>query len=190
MEEKKLLLYTALFLFTGCTQVNEKNTAGNRDTPPPASDTQSLARMPNTTQPVAEDSTQYLFNIEGNYALERNDASCKMELTIFKNKKQLEYRLKTNTRHWQGDVEVTLNEKRDGYYITFKNIEWSEYEGGALPDENDTEDQEQVALPQEVQGVLYKNEITIQNTGNAMNYYVKFGDCNLKYIRLVKTKLL
>ena len=41
-------------------------------------------------------------------------------------------------------------------------------------------------LPKDIEGVLYKDEITIQNSGNAMNYYVKFAECDLKYIHLTK----
>ena len=81
-------------------------------------------------------------------------------------------------------AEIELNEKKDGYYITFNNIEWSENEG-ALDDDGEQIDKE-IVLPTTVQGVLYKNEITIQNTGNAMNYYVKIGECDLKFIHLIR----
>ncbi|MFV0470407.1 MAG: hypothetical protein ACK5L7_00005, partial [Paludibacteraceae bacterium] len=76
------------------------------------------------------------------------------------------------------------NDKKDGYYLTLKNIEWSENEG-ALDEEGEQVD-DSVELPKEIQGVLYKNEITIQNTGNSMNYYVKIAECDQKYIHLIK----
>ena len=44
--------------------------------------------------------------------------------------------------------------------------------------------EENVPLPQEIQGVMYENEMTILNYGNAMNYYVKPGNCYVKYIYL------
>ena len=77
-----------------------------------------------------------------------------------------------------------LNERADGYYITFKDIEWSEYLGAIDPE--GTKSEEDLELPKDIQGVLYKDEITIQNSGNAMNYYVKFGECDLMYIHLIK----
>jgi len=132
------------------------------------------------------DTVKYFFEIEGLYTLADTNSCCKMELRIHRNKKQFNYQLNTATRQWQGDVLLTVNEKKDGYYITLQGIEWSEYEGVVDPDEPEEELKEETAFPQDVQGVFYYNEITIQNTGNSMNYYVKFDDCDLKYIHLVK----
>lgn len=69
-------------------------------------------------------------------------------------------------------------------YLTLKNIEWSENEG--ISDDGGEPIEDDIGLPQEIQGELYKNEIAIQNYGNSMNYYVKFGECDLKYIHLIK----
>lgn len=41
-------------------------------------------------------------------------------------------------------------------------------------------------LPQEIQGVMYENEITIHNYRNPVNYYVKRGDCDVKYLHLTR----
>ncbi len=185
--KKFLPLYAMALFFAGCTLPGEKQTRHPHN---------SLARSPDTIYPAAgtlssdtitQDSARYLFDFTGDYILDPGDVNCKMELNIYPDKKQFAYRLKTNTRQLHGDVVITPNEKQDGYYITLKGIEWSEYEGAATPEEDEIKEQDDMALPQEVQGVLYENEITIQNTGNAMNYYVKFGDCDLKYIHLVKT---
>ena len=181
------MLYTIALFLVSCTLPGEKQTRYPYD---------SLVQIPDTINPAVEalpsdtitrDSVKYLFDIAGDYIPEPDDVNCKMELNIYQDKKQFTYRLKTNTRQLHGDVVITPNEKLDGYYITLKGIEWSEYEGAVTSGEAEIQEQEDIALPQEVQGALYENEITIQNTGNAMNYYVKFGDCDLKYIRLVKT---
>ncbi len=65
--------------------------------------------------------------------------------------------------------------------ITIKNIARSEYLGAIDPEVEVSE--ENVTSPEEIQGVIYENQITIQNYGNAMNYYVKPGDCEVKYKR-------
>ncbi|MCX8534360.1 hypothetical protein [Chryseobacterium luquanense] len=125
-----------------------------------------------------------LFNIEGNYEFKKEETTCKMNLTLYYQKNQLKYKLKTNTREFSDNAEIELNEKKDGYYITFKNIEWSEYLGG-LDNEGEPIDKN-LSIPENVSGTLYKNEIIIQNYGNSMNYYVVFDDCGEKYIELIK----
>ena len=50
--------------------------------------------------------------------------------------------------------------------------------------------EENVTSPEEIQRVIYENKITIQNYGNAMNYYVKPGDCDIKYIYLNREEKL
>ncbi|WP_162817982.1 hypothetical protein U0035_02250 [Niabella yanshanensis] len=184
--KKILLLYTVLLFLVSCTSPGEKHINDPDDTVVNTRDTINTAIEAPSASATTQDSVEYLFDIAGDYILESDHTSCKMELNINSNKNQFNYRLKTNTKQLQGDVIITPNEKQDGYYITLKDIEWSEYEGAVNFDEEEVKEQEDIALPQEVQGVLYENEITIQNTGNAMNYYVKFGDCDLKYIHLVK----
>jgi hypothetical protein len=41
-------------------------------------------------------------------------------------------------------------------------------------------------LPIGIDGLFSEKEITIQNYGNAMNYYVKLDDCGEKYIHFNK----
>ena len=130
-------------------------------------------------------SVELLFDIEGNYTLKADEIKdCKFFLSLFYKNGVLKYKMEISTRKLSGNAEIELNEMTDGYYITFKNIEWSEYLG-AIDTEGENSEKE-LELPQDVQGVLYKDEITIQNTGNVMNYYVKFGECDLKYIHLIK----
>lgn len=125
-----------------------------------------------------------LFDIEGEYSFKDELTGCKINLTLFYTNNQLKYKLKTNTRELTDNATLLLNEEKNGYYITFENIEYSEYLG-ALDEEGNTSEAN-LALPQDVEGVLYKNEITIQNGGNAMNYYVKLGECDVKYIHLIR----
>ncbi|MGQ7855765.1 hypothetical protein ACUN24_16145 [Pedobacter sp. WC2501] len=125
-----------------------------------------------------------IFPIEGTYMIENGDPSCEINLILSYKKDQLVYKLITNTRTLADKAEIELNERKDGYYLTLKNIEWSENEG-TLDDEGDPTDPD-ITLPTEIQGILEKNQITIQNAGNSMNYYVKIGECNAKYIRLIK----
>ncbi|MCH5720093.1 hypothetical protein [Niabella hibiscisoli] len=181
-----MILWVAVTCFLSCSSETDRKAdhAENEFAHSPLKD--SLPENPTEMSKAGADTTKYLFEIEGLYKLTDTIGDCKMELRIFRNKKQFNYQLKTATRQWQGDVLLSFNEKKDGYYITLKGIEWSEYEGVVDPDEQDEQPEEEKALPQEVQGVLYNNEITIQNTGNSMNYYVKFGDCDLKYIHLIK----
>lgn len=156
---------------------------------------QEKVEIQNTEQKNITDTIQYavqparsndlLFDIEGNYTLKQDVVTdCKIFLSLFYKKGVLKYNMETNTRELSGNAKIDLNEKKDGYYITFKNIEWSEYLG-AIDTEGETSE-EDLPLPQDIQGVLYKDEITIQNSGNAMNYYVKIGECDVKYIHLVK----
>ena len=125
-----------------------------------------------------------LFDIEGNYYFKNDIADCKIHLSLFYKYGILKYNMETNTRKILGNAIITLNERKDGYYIKFKDIEWSEYLG-AIDAESETPE-ENLPLPQDVEGALYKNEITIQNYGNAMNYYVQLGECDVKYIHLIK----
>ena len=131
------------------------------------------------------DSEDLLFDIAGNYTLPEDKVTdCKFFLSLFFKNGTLKYDIQINTKKHSGNAEIVLNERADGYYITFKDIEWSEYLGAIDPE--GTKSEEDLELPKDIQGVLYKDEITIQNSGNAMNYYVKFGECDLMYIHLIK----
>jgi hypothetical protein len=185
--KKMLYAYLVLLFCVGCTTADEKQINEPVNTVIKTPDTINTAIEASYSKVATQDSVKYLFDITGDYLLQSDDTSCKIELNIKSNNNEFTYQLKTNTRQLHGDVMITPNEKRDGYYITLKNIEWSEYEGAVNFDEDAIQEQEDIVLPREVQGVLYENEITIQNTGNAMNYYVKFGECDLKYIHLLKT---
>lgn len=146
-------------------------------------DTNAVAEDTNNVEGNHE-SPKTLFSIEGNYEFKKGNSTCKMNLTLYYQKNQLKYKLETDSHEFSDDAGIELNEKKDGYYIIFKNIEWSEYLGG-LDNEGEPLDKD-LPLPQNVSGTLYKDEIIIQNYGNSMNYYVVFEECGEKYIELVK----
>jgi len=182
---KKLitLLLAIAFLFQSCGNGTEKKIV-NQQVKIQEKNT-IIDTVQNDAQPTKNNNL--LFDIEGNYTLKQvleQETDCKIFLSLFYKNGVLKYDMETNTRKLSGNAEIDLNERKDGYYITFKNIEWSEYLG-AIDTENETSEKD-MPLPEDIQGVLYKDEITIQNTGNAMNYYVKLGECDMKYIHLIK----
>lgn len=131
-----------------------------------------------------EKNEKLLFDIEGEYSFKANVTDCKINLTLYYTNNQLKYKLKTNTREIFDNASLELNETKDGYYIILENIEWSEYLGAL--DEEGNPIEENLSLPQEISGELNKNEIIIQNYGNAMNYYMKLGECDVKYLYLIR----
>jgi hypothetical protein len=125
--------------------------------------------------------------IEGTYVVinepEESD-QCAIKIIIKKASEGYIYKFKTETRSLSGKLSVEATERKDGYYINLEGIEWSEYEG-ELNDDGEAKATD-LALHTGINGVIQDNEITIQNTGNSMNYYVKLEDCGKKYIRLKK----
>ena len=127
-----------------------------------------------------------LFDIEGNYSFKDESSACRLDLKLYYINEQLKYKIKTNTREISNNPKIVLKEKKDGYNITFEKIEWSENTGAT--DREGKKSDKKLPLPQEIEGVLLKDEITIQNIGNSMNDYVKLGECDAKYIRLIREK--
>ncbi|RZL49053.1 MAG: hypothetical protein EOP00_07770 [Pedobacter sp.] len=179
---KTFLVFIPFLFIASCTEHKKVNQIEDSSASKGTAANNNPADTIEVEQAINKPTT--LFEIEGNYIVESNDSDCKMNLKLYYRNKQWYYQLITHTRKLADEAKIELNEKKDGYYITFNNIEWSENDGAL--DENNEQIDKEVALPTSVQGVMYKNEITIQNTGNAMNYYVKIGECDLKYIRLIK----
>lgn len=186
---KITLIITLVFAFAteSCTKKEEnqienapKVTALSTDTL--TKDNDSIKSDISSENDLAENKDQ-LFDIEGNY-LSKDNANCKMSLKLYYSEGKLKYDLKTEHKKITDFAILELNEKKDGYFITLKNIEWSENLGATDSDGNTTD--KNLPLPKEIQGSLSKNEITIQNSGNAMNNYEKFSECGLKYINLIK----
>lgn len=128
--------------------------------------------------PVAEP-IDLPFEIEGEYRFADDVASCEMHLKIFSVKGMLKYELKTGERNVMGDAEIS-KEDSGNFYITFKDIEWSENKGlidpeGNTPDEN-------LPIPTEIMAGLRDNQIIFQNYGNAENYFIILKECDVKYV--------
>jgi len=129
-------------------------------------------------------------DITGTYYAESLDGqseSCNMSVEIKKDGAGYSYEISLNDKKTKGKASLQKGEDKQTY-INFEGIKWAEYEGDISndPEKGDTT---LLELPVGISGVIAGNEITIQNTGNAMNYYVKFAGCDEKYIRLVKTQL-
>jgi len=127
-------------------------------------------------------------NITGLYKaepIEEGGESCGLSVLITKVNGRYFYNLKINGKNRKGRVEITKGDKAGETYINFTGIKWAEYEGD-VSKLGDDDERPSLKLPVGIDGVLQGKEITIQNYGNAMNYYVKFAGCEEKFIRLVR----
>lgn len=98
-------------------------------------------------------------------AYKTNDEACPVELTITLKDGSYLYGYKAGKRKQNGRVEVKQTDSIT--YLTFK---------GLLA----------VRPKKEIEAQYAEEKITIQNYGNSMNEYLKFKDCDLKYIELEK----
>jgi hypothetical protein len=125
-----------------------------------------------------------LFDIEGVYAFSDTLSKCNLTLEITKEIELYKYHLKTTTRSLTGEISLEENEENDAYFLILNGIEWSEYYGAL--DENSEPIDQDIALPEGLEGTIDENEIIIQNSGNSMNSYLQLGECDVKYIHLEK----
>lgn len=129
--------------------------------------------------------------IEGHYTSSAAEdggpaPACQIILDIVKHKDLYFYTLTLDTTY-KGKVSISKSEDHKETFVTFEGIEWAEFEGDISNDsEQESSAKPAIKLPIGIDGQFKGNEITIQNYGNAMNYYVKFGGCGDKYIRLLK----
>lgn len=98
-------------------------------------------------------------------AYKSNDSKCGLEVTITLKDGSYFYGFKTGKRKQNGKLEISQTD--GGTYLSFKGLL------GARP-------------KTEIQGLYSDNKITIQNYGNSMNEYLRFRECDLKYIELAK----
>ena len=159
-----------LLLFSSCTNIN--------------SNTKKVIAAPILEKRQSGNSDK----IEGTYTVinDPNEVEkCTLTITIKKGAKGYVYDFKSDSRSLTGKVSLEENEDKNGHYITFEGIEWSEYEG-ELDEDGEPKSKEPLELPVGLNGVLEQNQITFQNYGNSMNYYVQLADCGKKYIVLEK----
>ncbi|MND42083.1 hypothetical protein D3C80_328490 [compost metagenome] len=122
-------------------------------------------------------------NLEGNYK-NANGTACTFALSITKKEGEYFYRIKTDQRQLNGKIHFFRSLTEQQNYIIFKGIKWAENEGAL--DEDGEPKVKDLKIPTDIEGLLSESEIQIQNSGNAMNSYVKFYDCGDKYISLTK----
>lgn len=113
-----------------------------------------------------------------------NGTSCSFSLSVSQKEGEYFYHIQTEKRLLNGKVHFYRSLDDQQIYIIFKGIKWAENEGPL--DEDGEPKTQDLKLPTDIEGLLSEKEIQIQNTGNAMNSYVKFDDCGDKYISLVK----
>ena len=147
-----------------------------------------LKRMPSRVEKrIDEQETLLRKVLIGTWKGEDN----RIKITIGAKNKKLFHRVKTAEHTWKGKVE--LEASREGLYIMFSNVRWSEFRGH-LRSEKDWEEvgkpQELDELPMEIAALFdWENEeFVIQNYGNGMNYYVKFKESDKKFIYFRKEK--
>ena len=163
---KKIIIIIAIVFFSAC----------KRQSAIPIEETKySIKPVTNT-----KDSIEGVYNalIDSN-----NTDDCTLAIELVKTKNGYHFSLKTNARNIQGKAKFVSNGP-DEKYIVLEDIPWDEYEGD-ISNEDDTITRN-VDIPKGID-FLYKNDtLTLQNYGNAMNYYTKLGECGAKYIQLVK----
>ena len=185
-----IVIFFLLLLLSSCQNTNADKTVS-------ASSIRDSISKPETSLTAKSDHKEISIDtvkrtesaklIEGTYVVinepEESD-QCAMTIIIEKASGRYTFKFITESRSLSGKLSVEATESKDGYYISLEGIEWSEYEG-ELDDEGEAKAKD-LPLPNGINGVIQDNEITIQNTGNSMNYYVKLEDCGKKYIRLKK----
>ncbi|RZK57301.1 MAG: hypothetical protein EOO87_03315 [Pedobacter sp.] len=122
----------------------------------------------------------------GDYTV-NNEEGCKLTLSVTKSNSGYHFYYKSAERKIKGRVTFSRSLTDNSVYINLDGIAWAEDSGDVATmdgEEDDSKDDDE--LPNVVQGLLTGKEIIIQNTGNAMNYYVKLSDCDQKYIHLKK----
>ncbi len=117
------------------------------------------------------------------------DSNCNLILKISKVKGEYYYIYTSTQRTLKGKVTFSRGSEN---YLILQGIEYSEdYFDVALPEENELSRQYEELRKRGERNVgidcyLDSDELIIQNYGNAMAYYVKLGECDEKYIHLIK----
>ncbi|MFC4817020.1 hypothetical protein [Flavobacterium sp. GCM10023249] len=127
--------------------------------------------------------------LEGIYIPETKENQCNISFHVTKVKGDYRYQFQSDSRNKSGAVTFYRSLDENAVYIIFKGIKWAENLGDVSNEEDVVDSKrKEIKLPDEIEGLLSEEEITIQNTGNAMNYYVKLYDCDQKFIHLQKIK--
>lgn len=139
--------------------------------------------LPVVLKPKAEPIPEIPKNIAGIYESD-SVKTCPMRIEITKKDGSYRYHLKNHTLDKSGKVGFDRDLEEQSVFIIFKGIEWAENEGEL---DNDGNPKYKTGLPTDIDAVIEDDsELIIQNYGNSMNYYVKFANCDEKYIHLTK----
>jgi hypothetical protein len=126
--------------------------------------------------------------IEGTYTEKlagTETGSCPIKAIISKTLKGYHYQLSLREQYYEGTATLTTSDEQT--YLTFEGITWAEYEGDISGDTTEQATDETAGeLPVGIGALVQNKELNMQNTGNSMNYYVKFAGCDRKYITLIK----
>jgi hypothetical protein len=187
MNKCTVLILSALMILS-C----KSNTSKTVSTQPDTLLAKSAVKIPDTISAGLPKPKQAPYAIEGIYKAEsfketgEDSNVCDMTVEIKKSKEGYNYKLTLSDTTYAGSVTISKNEKDKSTFVTFKGIQWAEYEGDISNRDDNDDNRPSLELPVDVGGQLLGNEIIIQNSGNAMNYYTVFSECGEKYIRLVK----
>lgn len=111
------------------------------------------------------------------------ESGCPLTIKISKINGAYVYHFKSAVRTLKGKVTFSRSLDENLVYINFNGIEWED-NSGTISDDDLDEEPKETNLPTSVGGLLSDGEITIQNSGNSMNAYLKIGECSAKYIQL------
>ncbi|MEO7977181.1 hypothetical protein [Flavobacterium sp.] len=167
----KLTLFITILFFYACNSNNKKKPE----------------ILKKETQTLIENSNKNEDPVAGIYTaiVDSNNADdCKLSIELVKSKGNYRFTLKTNSRNIKGKANFVTN-KSGEKYVVLEDIPWDEYEGD-ISNEEDTMKTKAIEIPEGIDFLYNKDTLTIQNYGNAMNYYTKLGECGAKFIQLVK----
>jgi hypothetical protein len=174
---KLTTLLIILVILNACrnTNKNEKNVANQPKRPITNSKNRALINIDTS-------------GVEGIYIEKPSGTetgSCPIQVIITKALKGYHYQLTLSEQNYTGTATLSTNDEQT--YLTFEGITWAEYEGDVSNDTTEqTTDSTTPETPVGIGALLQNNEMSIQNTGNSMNYYVKLAGCDRKYITLIK----
>lgn len=100
--------------------------------------------------------------------------NCEISIELTGTKANYNYHLKSKSKNIKGKAIIYLAGDGKTYNVELKGAEMAE------PSE--------LRKSTNISFSLSKDTITIQNTGNSMNYYVQLEGCSEKYITLMKMK--
>jgi hypothetical protein len=179
MKILRFVIVSSCLMISACGNADKRgNIALSKDNPSkPAQNAATIQKNKNTS------------GLEGTYErmpMSDETGACPMTVIIDRDGSGYIYQLTLNTQRYNGNAIVS--EEGEETMITLTGIRWSEYEGDISGDDSDNAQNttDTLKVPVGVGALVTDSGLVIQNTGNSMNYYVKFAGCDCKYINLVK----